>query len=110
MADPGPLGVYSDAARRMSDALTLAVLAGHTGKWIAIRLSDGGQSGTVYDRGYEAARDQLHPKQCYYHHLGLDGMTPRACEVLLRMARLKYDNHRYDPLAALERQYALEGR
>lgn len=110
LADRGPLGVYSDAARRMSDEITLALIAdrdGTAGKFMAFRLSDGGTDGVRYDRGSDAARYQLHPKQCVYLQIDRAGLGARGCAVMLETARRMYDSNRYDPLAAMERMEAM---
>ena len=59
----------SDAARRCSDAVSLACVAGATGMWVAVRLSDGGTDGNVYDSREAAIR----------HQRGLSAFTP--CQV-----------------------------
>lgn len=78
---------FSDRARRASGAVTLAMLAqgrGIVGRWMALRLSDGGSDGNVYDRKSDAIRHQLHPKQCAYVCLTPEGMSPRQAENYLR--------------------------
>lgn len=65
-----PLGfVPSDAARRASDIIVMHFLAdpvGNRNRVCAIRLSDGGSDGVVYDNLAQAVRYQLHYKQCMY--------------------------------------------
>lgn len=76
-----------DRARRCSDAVTLALLGqgrGVVGRWLAVRLSDGGTDGNVYDRKSDAARHQLHPQQCAYVCIPLGGMTQRQAHTYLR--------------------------
>lgn len=67
--EPGPLGTYSDASRRLTDAHNLA-LAVHgrsaIGRFIACRMSDGTSDGTLYDTLTDAKRHQLHETQCAY--------------------------------------------
>lgn len=82
---------HSDAARRCADIVTLATLAGHTGEWVAIRLSDGGSDGVHYPSKGVAARHQLHESQCTYVKVPPDGLTPRLAEVLLTFYRRAYD-------------------
>lgn len=57
-AQPGPLGTYSAAAHRASDIVNQAITDGHAGKWVALRLDDGGSDGQVYDRRKECVRHQ----------------------------------------------------
>lgn len=92
--DPGPLGIYSDEARRASDIVNLHLLAdpsGNTGRWVAIRLSDGGSDGTVYDCKCDAARFQLHETQCVYVQILPNGLSAKDAHILIRMYRDMYD-------------------
>ena len=92
--DPGPLGIYSDAARRASDTINIHLLAdpaGNVGKWVAIRLSDGGSDGTLYDCKCDAMRNQLHEKQCVYVSILPDGLSAKNAEILIKMHRDWYD-------------------
>lgn len=94
LATPGPLGTYSDAAHRLSDAVTLALLADradNVGRYLAARLSDGGTDGVLYDTRADAVRHQLHEHQCVYVLITPDGMTPRDAEIVLTFWRLAYD-------------------
>lgn len=100
MTRPGPMGTaatplgFSDAARRASDAVNLALTAdpeGNRGRFLAIRLSDGGTDGVVYDTVAEAALFQLHYKQCMYLRIPASGIMPREAEVLLNYHRRVYD-------------------
>ncbi|OFV82819.1 MAG: hypothetical protein A2Y78_10105 [Acidobacteria bacterium RBG_13_68_16] len=95
LAQPGPLGAYSDAARRMASEINLhAVVGGNAGKWCAVRLSDGGVDHTVYDTWCDAVAFQLHPHQCLYYLLPAvavdDMLTDQAAEVLLVHHRRLY--------------------
>lgn len=87
-------GIYSDAAKRASDAVNGA-LAAHGenawGKWLALRLSDGSSDGVLYDRRSEAVRHQLHETQCAYVKIPPDGMSPRAADRFLAINRAMYD-------------------
>lgn len=83
---------YSDAARRLSDAVNLHVaVGGNTGRWLAARLSDGGTDGTLYDTRRDAIEHQLHESLCCYVKIPVDGMPPRAAEAFLRIHRQAYD-------------------
>jgi hypothetical protein len=77
----------ADAAQRLSDAVTLALLGqgrGVVGKWLAAKLSDGSTDGNVYDSKADAIRHQLHETQCAYVCIPMDGMTPRQAGTYLR--------------------------
>lgn len=94
--DPGPLGVYSDEARRASDIINLHLLAdpmGNTGRWVAIRLSDGGSDGVVYDCKCDAVRHQLNEKQCVFVNIQPAGLSAKDAEILLKMYRQLYDQN-----------------
>jgi hypothetical protein len=105
--DPGPLGAYSDAARRISDAMTLHLLAdgdGNFGKWLAFRLSDGTSDGVVYDDPVVAADAQLHYQQCAYLQIHRGGISARAAAVMLAYYRAVYDAGNLPPaLVAYQR-------
>ena len=93
--DPGPLGIYSDEARRASDIVNLHLLAdshGNVGRWVAVRLSDGGSDGTVYDCKCDAMRHQLHETQCVYVQIQPNGLSARDAQILLKLYRDMYDN------------------
>jgi hypothetical protein len=86
--------LYSDAARRASDVITLHLLADReraVNSWVAIRLSDGGSDGILYDSKAAAVRHQLHEYQCAYAKVPPDGMGPREAEIFLRFNRELYD-------------------
>lgn len=82
----------SDPARRASDTVNLHVLAGHAGKWVAIKLHDGTSDGTVYDLKRHAVRFQLHEHMCMYVQMPPDGLSPGAAERLLKIHRNLYDS------------------
>lgn len=88
---------YSDRARRCSDIITQMIVDFGDrknelwGKWIAIRLSDGGSDKNIYDSKSTAQRHQLHPRQCAYVCLPPEGMSPRQAEVYLRFIEGLYD-------------------
>jgi hypothetical protein len=48
----------SAAAKRCSDAVSLAAIAGASGMWVAVRLADGSTDGNVYDSREAAIRHQ----------------------------------------------------
>lgn len=86
-----------DAALRCSDIVRQAIVDGSAGRWVAIRLSDGGTDGIRYERRSDAVGHQLHPVQCAYVKVPLDDMSPKAAESFLRVHRSVYDaGHRMD--------------
>jgi hypothetical protein len=97
--DPGPLGIYSDEARRASDTVNLHLLAdaGNVGRWVAIRLSDGSSDGTVYDCKCDAKRHQLHEKQCTYVQIQPNGLSAKDAQILLAITREFYDANKTMP-------------
>ena len=73
----------SDAAKRCADAVNLAVVAGCVGRWLAIRLSDGGCDNAIYDSRESAITHQLRPQFCTYVKVPPDGMPAHEAEALL---------------------------
>lgn len=91
----GPLGhVPTDAGKRMAEIITMHIVAdreGNKGRWVAIRLSDGGSDGVVYDNVADAANSQLHYRQCAYVKIPGDGCNAREADVILAYHRKVYD-------------------
>lgn len=59
----------NDAARRCADHINTHVLVNGedaTGKWVAVKLSDGDSDGILYPTKKDAVRHQLHEMQCAY--------------------------------------------
>jgi hypothetical protein len=84
------LGAYSDAARRISDAVTLAIVAGSAGKWMRFRLADGtsDDKGQVYDSKRDAMRTGGMFQRLYlYVQIPPDSMSPRQAEIFLNFNR-----------------------
>lgn len=81
----------TDAARRSSDAVRAHIAEGQAGRWVALRLSDGGSDGIAYDTRQNAIRHQLHETQCAYVKVPMDDLSPRAAAALLRTHRAVYD-------------------
>jgi len=79
-----------DAARRCSDIVRQAIVDGHAGRWLAIRLSDGGSDRVPYESKAHAVRHQFHEQQCAYVRVPVDDMSPRAAESYLRVNRALY--------------------
>lgn len=82
---------YSDAAHRSADLITQGFVDGHTGWWIALRLSDGGSDGKIYQTRQAAIAFQLHESQCAYAQIILGGMSPKEAEAFLKFNRQVYD-------------------
>jgi hypothetical protein len=88
---------YSDAANRASDTIRLHIIASHlngvdcTDRWVAIRLSDGGSDGVLYDTRRDAINHQLHEKSCAYIRVPPDDVSPRAAEAFLNFVRQAHD-------------------
>lgn len=86
-----------DAAKRLSSLITtLAIVQPYDvlcNSWIAVRLSDGGYDGTLYDSRLDAVRHQPFEKQCAYVHLraALSGMEVREAYAFLKFHRDAYD-------------------
>jgi hypothetical protein len=83
----GPFG-FSDAAKRISDAVNQAIVDGHRGRWMAFALEDGSSSGDTYDTRSDVVRyhGNAYRKHCYLQ-IPWDQLTPRAAEVYLHIHR-----------------------
>lgn len=82
-----------DAARRCSDAVNSALTfygADAAGRWIAVRLSDGGSDGKLYDTKPDAVRHQLHETLCAYICIVPTGMPVDHALSFLRTNRKLY--------------------
>lgn len=94
----GPMpNTYSDAAKRCADTITMHAIVMRdqkyfTQRWVAIRLSDGGSDGALYDTRVDAVRHQLHENLCCYVMVPPDGMTAQEAEVFMIYNRALYDN------------------
>jgi len=80
-----------DAAKRLSDDITLHTIAGSAGKWAAITLADGSSDRTAYPSRSEAIRHQTSPEYCTFVLIPPGGMTVREADVLLDFWRQAYD-------------------
>ncbi len=80
---PAPFRVVSDAARRCSDALSLAAVAGAVGMWVAVRLEDGRTDGNVYDSREAAIRHQRGLSAFVPAQVAPGGMQPYEAEAFL---------------------------
>lgn len=83
----------SDAARRISDTVSLHLVATtdimeNIGKWCAFRLSDGTSDQTAYDTKDDAIRHQKgDPNQYCYLKITPDGISPKDAWHFLRTNR-----------------------
>ncbi len=82
---------WADAAKRCSDEINLHCAMGNIGKWVAIRLIDGGSDHVPYDKRREAIKHQLHERQCMYIQVPVDGMPPEHALRMLALHRKVYD-------------------
>jgi len=88
-----------DAARRMSDQVTLHALAGMTGKFVNVKLLDGSlvdQLGIYPDRATAESR-KTHPAQISVL-VPPGGIRPSECEEILHYHREVYDRAGSRPL------------
>lgn len=86
--------VVSDAAKRISEAMTLHTLAGSAGKWASFRMSDGRevQAHTAYDSHYDALRHARWDRDTtVYLEITPDGIPPHEAQGLLQYARALHD-------------------
>lgn len=82
--------VVTDEGRRASDVVNTALLAepDSVGRWIALRLRDGGSDGAVYDTRPDAIRHQLTGARIFYVRIPPDGISPQDASRLLLVGRL----------------------
>lgn len=86
-----PAGMeISDEARRAADMMNDALAAGMAGHWLAIRLSDGGTDGKVYEWRKDAVKFQMHEKQCMYLQVPPMLTPPADMQRLLENHRQMY--------------------
>ncbi len=80
-----------DAARRLSDEITLHAIAGSAGKWAAVKLQDGSSDHTAYGSRSDAVIHQAGPEYCTFVLIPPSGMTVKEADVLLDFWRKVYD-------------------
>jgi hypothetical protein len=88
-----PFG-HADSARRMADTVNLHWTAQQwdaIGKWVAVRLSDGGSDGVLYDRKADAVRHQFSEYQCAYVRIIRDQMSVCEAHTFIEVSRRAYD-------------------
>jgi hypothetical protein len=85
--------LWSDDARRMADAVTLAAVAGSYGCYMAFHLADGRAADRVpYETRYDAVRAMHWDRDRFVYVLvPPDGMQPREADACLAYARALYD-------------------
>jgi hypothetical protein len=79
-----------DIGKRASDVITLHVIGGNIGKWVALRLEDGSSDGIPYDTRRDAIRHQLHEQLCCYVKVPPDGMPSSDALRFILMNRALY--------------------
>ena len=96
------------AAHRMYETIRLHQMALSTdeiiaGRYVAIRLADGGSDNTAYMSRAEAVEYQRNSTSRHgYYQIPLESMGPETCDTLLWYVRKVYDaGHREDPAHAL---------
>ena len=81
---------FSDAAKRISDAMILHYLAGRTGEWAAFRLADGTTPDrhTTYPTRIECVKHQKWDRDTIvYLQVEPPGMSPKEAGAYLQWAR-----------------------
>lgn len=88
-----PKPEWSDDARRMADAVTLAAVAGSYGCYMAFHLADGRPADRVpYATRYDAVRHMRWDRDRFVYVLvPPDGMQPKEADVCLKYARALHD-------------------
>jgi hypothetical protein len=81
----------NDVGRRAADTVTLHILGGNVGKWVALRLADGSSDGIPYDSRADAINHQLHEQLCCYLKVTPDGISPADAFRFIRLNRALYD-------------------
>jgi hypothetical protein len=81
----------ADIGKRAAEAINLHVYGGNVGKWVALRLSDGGSDGIPYDSRREAIEHQLHEQFCCYIRVTPDGITEQHALRFILINRALYD-------------------
>jgi hypothetical protein len=80
-----------DAAKRLSDDITLHAVAGSAGMWAAVSLADGSTDRTPYPSRSEAVRHQHSPEYMTFVLIPPSGMTVREADVVLGFWRQVHD-------------------
>lgn len=93
LAGQAPRRTFTDAAKRASDIINscLIFMPAVAGRWVAIRLADGGWDGTVYDTKRDAVRHQLDEFRAAYVRIPPPGTSPAQMQAYLDYCRALYD-------------------
>lgn len=86
--------MVTDDAKRCSEAVNIHLRVDHIhaiGKWVAIRLSDGGSDMNLYDTKEAAVRFQLDEFQCGYVCIPPNGMSVDDAQRWLDVTRRMRD-------------------
>jgi hypothetical protein len=87
-----------DAAKRAYDIVrsytAFVEYSERIGKWVALRLSDGGSDGTLYDSKRDAIRHQAHEQMCAY--FSYRGAPEGFANVKDAAVWLEFHRHAYD--------------
>lgn len=98
-----------DYAKRAYDIMNLHLLGkgeNAWGKWVALRLSDGGSNNILYPTKQAAENHQLHPSLCLYLVIPPTGFTLPELRRLLDITRGFVDKGHRSPQTA---DYRKEG-
>lgn len=89
---------YSDKAKRFADIVngftTWVPWEDRKRYWLAIRISDGGCDGVLYESRLDAVTHQAYEKQCVYFSFVncMAGISVREADAFLRYHELLYKN------------------
>lgn len=105
-----------DSAKRFADTVALhqmvlsrdEILAR---RFLAVRLSDGGTDGVVYETRADAIKAQTNtPSRCFYFQIPFERLNVETCDSILWYARAVYDSGaREDPAHQLSISNKVEG-
>ncbi len=85
----------ADLGKRAAEAMNMHLFidpVNAPGRWVAIRMSDGGSDGVLYDTRPDAIAHQLHEQYCCYFQLPREGVTPDDARRFIEINRQLYDN------------------
>lgn len=97
--DAGPLGIYSDSAKRLSDSYNVHILStANHGRWIAVRIQDGYLFDVKTHEHVFETRDESVSALGQFHSLYVPmrllptGISPMAASAFLNYNRYLYSN------------------
>lgn len=84
-----PPAIVTQEGERASDVVHQALVddPASVGRWVALRLSDGGSDGVVYDHRSDAIRHQASPEHCCYVKIPPTGFPPADASRFLLLSR-----------------------